>query len=66
MEKFLYNWNEYQRLIERCPFTDEERRVFDLRRKGCSITQIALKMNICERSVNRRIKSIKTKIMREA
>ena len=62
MEKFLFRWEEYQRLIERCPFTDEELQVLALRRKGCSVTQISIKLNISERSVNRRIESIKNKI----
>lgn len=66
MERFNYPWAEYQRLIEHCPFTDEELLVLALRRKGCSLTQISIKLNMSERSVNRRIESIKSKIAQEA
>jgi DNA-binding NarL/FixJ family response regulator len=62
MERFLFRWEEYQRLLERCPFTDEEIKVLELRRKNCSVTEMAFKLNISERTVNRRIESIKNKI----
>ena len=65
MERFGYGYAEYQRLLEQCPFTDEERRVFDLRRRGLSVVQIGRKLNISPRTVDRRLDSIKNKIARE-
>ena len=47
-----------------CNFTDEERRVFDLRVKGKSIVEITLAIPMAEATVNRRIKSIKKKIVK--
>lgn len=45
-----------------CNFTPEEQSVFDLRVRDYSITQISLKLNLSERTVNRRLKEIKRKI----
>ena len=36
--------------------------VFELRSKGYSIVEIAFKLNCCDRTIERRIKSIKIKI----
>lgn len=66
MERFGYNWEEYQRLIERCPFSEEERRVFDLRRRGKSVVEISLALNMSPRTVGRRLDSVKHKIAKEA
>ncbi len=43
-------------------FTGEERAVFDLRVKACSIIEIQHELNMSESTVNRRIKNIKKKI----
>jgi DNA-binding NarL/FixJ family response regulator len=65
MERFAIKWEDYQRLIERCAFTDEERCVLDLRRRGLSVVQIGMKLNVSPRTVDRRLDSIKNKIARE-
>lgn len=45
-------------------FTNEEQQIFILLSKGCSIMEIAIKLSVCERTINRRIKSIESKILR--
>ena len=57
LNKFDFSYDEYQRFLERCPFSEEEMEIFNMRRKGYSITQIAIKLNICDRTVSKRIKS---------
>ena len=53
---------ECDRFRELCNFTEDERKVFDLRVKGKSITEISLDLCMAEATVNRRIKAIKRKI----
>ena len=43
-------------------FTDEELRIFNLLSKGYSITEIAIKLSVCNRTINRRVKNISSKI----
>lgn len=45
-----------------CNFTDEEREVFDLRVKGKTIIEIHFALSMAERTVDRRLQSIKKKI----
>lgn len=65
MERFDFSHAEYERFMERCPFTEEERNVLELRRRGLSVVQISLKLNMGTRTVDRRIRSIKRKIAKE-
>jgi DNA-binding NarL/FixJ family response regulator len=65
LNKFDFSYDEYQRFLERCPFSKEEIEILNLRRKGYSITQIAIKLNICDRTVSKRINSICKKILKE-
>ena len=65
MNKFDFSYDEYQRFLERCPFTDEERQIIDMRRKGKSILYIADTMNMSDRTVSRKIRSICRKISKE-
>ena len=65
MDKFDFSYNEYQRFIERCPFTDEEIEILNLRRKGKSRIQISMALNMSDGAVDRRIASIKRKISKE-
>ena len=51
-----------EEIITNANFTDDEQKIFDLLSKDKSITQIAIKLCVCERTINRRIKSIKSKI----
>lgn len=65
MQRFDFSYEEYQRFLKRCPFTEEEKRIIEMRRQGFSIVQIAFKLNICERTVSKRINSICKKIIKE-
>lgn len=55
---------ECDRFRELCNFTEDERRVFDLRVTGHSIIEISLALCMAEATVNRRIRAIKNKIYR--
>lgn len=55
---------ECDRFRELCNFTDDERKVFDLRVTGKSIIEISLALCMGEATVKRRIKGIKNKIYR--
>lgn len=53
---------ELENIIEHANFTEEEEKIFILRTKGKTITEIAQKVNECNRTVYRRIRKIKAKI----
>lgn len=55
---------ECERFRSECNFTPDERRIFDLRVKDHSIVEICTTLNMCESTVNRRIKNIKRKILK--
>lgn len=65
MKRFDFSYNEYQRFLERCPFTEEEKKVLEMRRKGMSNVQISMELNICESTVTNRVNSICKKILKE-
>lgn len=65
MYKFDFSFDEYQRFLNRCPFTEEEIQILGMRRRNKSISQIALELNLSERTVSRYIKSICKKIKKE-
>lgn len=47
-----------------CNFTAQERAVFDLRVRGCSIVEIAMALHISTSTVDRRVRAVKRKIER--
>ena len=47
-----------------CNFTAQERAVFDLRVRGCSIVEIAMALHVSTSTVDRRVRAIKRKIER--
>lgn len=55
---------ECDRFRELCNFTEDERKVFDLRVTDHSIIEITMTLCMSEATVNRRIKAIKKKIYR--
>ena len=65
MNKFDFSYDEYQRFLERFPFTDDEKINLEMCRKEKSVTNIALTLNVSERTVSRKIKSICKKILKE-
>ena len=55
---------ELEKIIENANFTDDEKIVFLMLSKNNSIVQISKKINVCTRTVNRKIAAIKEKIKR--
>lgn len=55
---------ELDEIINNANFTEEESEVFKLLARGKTITEIAQQVSVCNRTVNRRIKKIKSKISR--
>lgn len=55
---------ECERFRNLCNFTEDERRVFDLRVKGKGVIEISLLLNMSEATVERRIRAVKRKILR--
>lgn len=55
---------ECDRFRELCNFTEDERKVFDLRVTDHSIIEISMALCMSEATVKRRIKGIKNKIYR--
>ena len=53
---------ELELIIKNANFTDDERKVFDLLSKDRCITEISIKLCVCERTINRRMKNIESKI----
>lgn len=55
---------ECDRFRALCNFTEDERRVFDLRVTGHSIIEISRKLCMSDATVKRRIRAVKNKIYR--
>lgn len=53
---------ELDEIIKNANFTEEELRIFKLLSQGRSITEIAMWLSVCDRTVNRKINKIKKKI----
>lgn len=56
--------SEYEELKEKLMLNDELSTILEMKIKGYSITQISMKLNISERTTNRRVKDLKKKIKR--
>ena len=65
LKRLDFNKSEYEYFIENCNFTDRQIEILNMRRKGLSIIQISMELFISERTINREIKSIKNKILKE-
>ena len=55
---------ELEEILQNANFTEEEAEIFNLLSQGKSITEIALHIPSCNRTINRKIKNIKVKIER--
>ena len=53
---------ELEEIITNANFTDDEQKIFELLKKDKCITEIAISLCVCERTINRRIKNIESKI----
>lgn len=63
--KFDFSSSEYQKYLQLCPFSDEELKVLDMRRRGKSVIEIRFALNLSESTVLRRMDSIARKIDKE-
>ena len=59
-----FSKSEYEYFIENCNFTDRQKDILDLRRKGKTYVEISMKLFISEATVKREIKRIKYKILK--
>ena len=59
---FDFTKNEYEMLKEKLMLNEELSQILEMKIKKYSIVQISMKLNLSERTVNRRIKEIKRKI----
>ena len=55
---------ELELIIKIANFTDDEQKIFELLAKDRSITQMATSLCVSERTINRRIKNIESKILK--
>jgi len=55
---------EYEALKDKLMLNDELSKILEMKIKGYSITKIAIEMNMSEPTVNRRIRTLKKKIMK--
>lgn len=62
MYRFDFSYKEYQKLIEKCAFNDEELKIIEYKRKGESNTYICMNLNLSSATLTRRIKRIANKI----
>lgn len=65
MYRFDFSYDEYQRFLTRCPFSDEELQILELKRRGKSNVAICDMLSLSESVLARQIKRIHSKIMKE-
>lgn len=61
---FEFTEEEFKTICKKAMLNDELIKIFEMKIKDYSIVQIATRMNISESTVNRRIKTLKKKIMK--
>ena len=64
MLKFEFNKDECEYLIDKLMLKEEYAQILKLRVMGYSIVEISMKLNLSERTINRRIKELNNKIKR--
>lgn len=55
---------EYEQIKSKAMLNEELSQILEMKIKGYSITRISMELHISERTVNRRIRQLKKKIMR--
>ena len=55
---------EYEKLKEKLMLNEELSKILEYKIKGYSITKMSIELNMSESSINRRIKTLKKKIMK--
>jgi DNA-binding Lrp family transcriptional regulator len=61
---FDFTKEEFENICKRAMLNDELIKIFEMKIKGYSITKMSMELNMSERTVNRRIKELKKKIIR--
>lgn len=61
---FEFTEEEFKEITKKAMLNEELTKIFEMKIKGYSIIQISMELNMSERTVNRRIKELKNKIMR--
>ena len=61
---FEFTLDEFNSICDKAMLNDELKQIFEMKIKGYSIVQMAIKLNMSESTVNRRIKQLKKKIMK--
>ena len=62
--KFEFTKSEYEHLKEELMLNEEMAKILEMKIKGESNTKMAYALNISERTLSRRIKTLKKKIMK--
>lgn len=61
---FEFTQQEFEDICKKAMLNDELKQIFEMKIKGYSIIHIAIEMHMSERTINRRIKELKKKIMK--
>ena len=61
---FEFTEEEFKEITKKAMLNEELTKIFEMKIKDYSITKIALEMNMSESTVNRRIRTLKKKIMK--
>lgn len=65
MKHFDFSYDEYQRLLLRCPFSEEEVKIIEAKRRGKTNIAICFELCISESTLTRKLNKISNKIMKE-
>lgn len=61
---FDFTKDEYECIKDKLMLNEEMAKILEMKIKGCSITQMSMKLNLSERTINNRIDKLKKKIMK--
>ena len=61
---FDFTKDEYEMLKEKLMLNEQMSKIFEMKIKKYSITEMALKLHISESTVSRRVKQLKKKILK--
>lgn len=64
VKKLDFTKAEYDYFIENCGFTDRQIEILNLRRRGKSIIEISMEVNLSTRTIDRELRTIRRKIIR--
>lgn len=64
LKKLDFNKFEYDYFMRVCNFTDRQKEILNLRRKGKTIVAISMETYLSERTINTELKKIKSKILK--